>query len=187
MEKLSEQLESERGEKMDILSEKEKIEMENNNKMEKFNAENIELSSKLKQAQQEASLFEGEGQFESLRDSKLRTILANQATEKGSLIQSSYGKDVELVNEDGECVWKLIAKFKETGSIADKLRRRPSITSTNDKASISMSARFTVSPSPPGSHFEPRSVKQGSPQEENPPHFETSYLVIETKCNSSRI
>ncbi|KAL7635534.1 UNVERIFIED_CONTAM: hypothetical protein RMT77_014603 [Armadillidium vulgare] len=104
MEKLSEQLESERGEKMDILSEKEKIEMENNNKIEKLNAENIELSSKLKQAQQEASLFEGEGQFESLRDSKLRTILANQATEKGSIIQSSYGKDVELVNEVGELV-----------------------------------------------------------------------------------
>lgn len=46
---------------MDILSEKDKIEKENNNQIEKLNAENIELSTKLQQAMQEASSFKGEG------------------------------------------------------------------------------------------------------------------------------
>lgn len=55
-------------------------------------------------------------QFESLQDElerrreeciQLRTVLANRSTEQRTLAQSSYGKDVDIVNEDGEIVLAL--------------------------------------------------------------------------------
>ncbi|KAL7645004.1 UNVERIFIED_CONTAM: hypothetical protein RMT77_004828 [Armadillidium vulgare] len=83
-EKLSEQLESERGEKMDILSEKEKIEMENNNEIQKLTAENIELSTKLKQAQQEATLFEGEENLKKKFESEKTLLLMEYDQDKSA-------------------------------------------------------------------------------------------------------
>lgn len=50
-------------------------------------------------------------QFEALQDElerrreeciQLRTVLANRAHDLRSLTQTSYGKDVDIVNEDGE-------------------------------------------------------------------------------------
>ncbi|KAB7505341.1 Afadin [Armadillidium nasatum] len=70
------------------------------------------------------------GQFESLQDElerrreeciQLRTVLANQATEKRSLIQSSYGKDVDLVNEDGELVLALQSQKQINRQLMEEL------------------------------------------------------------------
>ena len=53
------------------------------------------------------------GQFEALQDElerrreeciQLRTVLANRAHDLRSVTQTSYGKDVDIVNEDGELV-----------------------------------------------------------------------------------
>lgn len=52
-------------------------------------------------------------QFEALQDElerrreeciQLRTVLANRAHDLRSVTQTSYGKDVDIVNEDGELV-----------------------------------------------------------------------------------
>ncbi|XP_050723307.1 unconventional myosin-Va-like isoform X3 [Eriocheir sinensis] len=72
-------------------------------------------------------------QFEALQDElerrreeciQLRTVLANRAHDLRSVTQTSYGKDVDIVNEDGELVLAYQTQKQVNRQLEDELRKQ---------------------------------------------------------------
>ncbi|XP_068247179.1 unconventional myosin-Va isoform X6 [Palaemon carinicauda] len=82
--KLTVEVEHERGEKMDILTQKEQAEKENRELLERLNAENAKLTEELKEAQKEESLRQGEELLRRKFEAEKQQIIMESSEEKAA-------------------------------------------------------------------------------------------------------
>ncbi|XP_042231898.1 unconventional myosin-Va-like isoform X3 [Homarus americanus] len=81
---LTEEVEKERGEKMDVLTEKEQAEKDNREIVEKLNAENVRLSEELEKAQKEESKKESEELLRRKFEAEKQQIIMEGSDEKSA-------------------------------------------------------------------------------------------------------
>ncbi|XP_069970718.1 unconventional myosin-Va-like isoform X8 [Penaeus vannamei] len=82
--KLTQEVEAERGEKMDVLSEKERAEKENRELVEKLNAENAKLTEELMNAKKEEAKKEGEELLKRKYEAEKQQMIMEYSEEKSS-------------------------------------------------------------------------------------------------------